>query len=337
MGYKADYMVYNFRKFGSYGRDCDFDLDSRFEERRTRKTREIEFFLYAAKNYDIFHLHSGCGLLSPTYPVCESLSELKFLKRLGKKIVISWWGCSDVRIPEANGEYSYFACYECADDIKKTCMAPSKKEMLKKAFEYGDRQLSAGDLAAYCEDIKWMDNAIDCDEWKPLKYDDIPGPFRLPATDRIRIYHSFANSQERGDIKGTRHIKAAVERLREEGYRVELIFFGKIPNKELKYFQAQADIVVDQLKAGWYGSTAIECLSMAKPVVTYIDPKVERIITRQHPLINANINNIFEVLKNLLDNIERLKEIGEKSREYALRHHHYVNVAKNLETVYNSI
>ena len=38
----------------------------------------------------------------------------------------------------------------------------------------------------------------------------------------------------------------------------------------------EADIVVDQLNAGWYGLFAIECMALGKPVVTFLHDEAVR-------------------------------------------------------------
>jgi glycosyltransferase involved in cell wall biosynthesis len=335
LGYEADYMVHNFKPESWLARDCDFDLELNGSNGlHPEKTREIEFFLHAVENYDIFHFHSGFGLLHPAYSIWDRLDELKLLKKLGKKIIMSWWGC-DLRTEEVDMAYEYSACQECEEEVRQGCrISTEKMKMIERAFRDADVHLSVGDLVSSYKGIEWIDNAIDCDEWRPFEINEMPEKFRLPKTNKVRIYHSFGSSELRGDVKGTRFIIEAVEKLKSEGYGVELIFFDQIPNRDLKYYQAQADVVVDQLRAGWYGSTAMECLSMGKPVITYIRPEVEAIIPHEHPLINANIDNIYYVLKDLLNDRKRIKTTGERSRKYALTHHHYINIAIKLDNIY---
>jgi len=301
LGHQADYMVFDFSKDKWLSRDCDIDLKLDGKQGlQIEKTREIEFFLYAIENYDVFHFHSGFGLLNPMYSIWDRFSELEFLKKLGKKVVISWWGC-DLRTEDVDIVHKYSACNECEPSIRNGCRnSTEKKKMIEKAFNFADINLSNGDLAASYKGVKWIDNAIDCNEWKPIPKEEIPGEFRLKETENLRIYHSFGNSSIRGDVKGTRQITEAVQRLKEEGYKVEFIFFDNVSNKDIKYFQAQADIVVDQLKAGWYGSTAMECLAMGKPVITYIRPEVAKIVPHEHPLIYADEENLYDVLKDLI-------------------------------------
>lgn len=336
-GFKADYMAFNFKVDGWLGRDCDFDLEiDNSKGLEVEKTREVDFLIYATDHYDIFHFHGSFGLLHPGHSLWGGLDELRFLKRMDKKIVMSWWGC-DLRTEEVDMRHKYSACSECDKDIKAYCRSAIKREVLKKAMRYADVHLSNGDLAASYEKIRWIDNAIDCDEWRPLERSEIPEEFRLPETENLRVYHSFGNSELRGDVKGSAQIREAVERLKAEGYKVEFIFFDKVPNRDLKYYQAQADIVVDQLRCGWHGSTAVECLSLGKPVITYIRPEVEAIVPHEHPLINANIDNIYEVLKGLVQDQERIREVGKRSREYAIRYHDYRVIAGQLVSIYRSV
>ena len=42
------------------------------------------------------------------------------------------------------------------------------------------------------------------------------------------------------------------------------------PHAEAMKLYAQADLVIDQLLAGWYGGFAVETMAMGKPVVCYI-------------------------------------------------------------------
>ena len=44
-----------------------------------------------------------------------------------------------------------------------------------------------------------------------------------------------------------------------------------VPNAEARLRYAAADVVVDQLRIGWYGMFAIESMALAKPVVVHLD------------------------------------------------------------------
>jgi len=152
---------------------------------------------------------------------------------------------------------------------------------------------------------------------------------RLSSSGRLKILHSFVEEgRQLGDknIKGSPYVRAALDRLKREGFPVEYFYLSKIPSREMRYYQAQADIVVDQLVYGWWGSTAIECMGLGKPVVCYLNeglkskffdafPEYEGL-----PIIEATTDNIYEVLKRLVEDPAYRIRKGDESRQFALKH-----------------
>ena len=39
-----------------------------------------------------------------------------------------------------------------------------------------------------------------------------------------------------------------------------MVFFSKVPNKEVRFYQVQADIFLDMLTYGFFGATAREAM-----------------------------------------------------------------------------
>lgn len=344
LGVAADYMVHDcFPTQAVFGRGYDYNLDLYNTltnyGRQAQRSRELDFFHYAVEHYDVFHFHSAYGMLySYDTKMWGRLSELKYLKSLGKKLVMSWWGSCELRTEPNDRSFKWCECQGCLPEVMETtCRHSDRPAWLEKAHKYIDIHLSNSDVCDTYPKVIWMDNAIDCEEFKPLSLSQIPTEYLLPPTDNIRIYHSFGNSTVRGDVKGTAYIKAAVEQLQKEGYKVEFIFFDNVPNRYMKYYQAQADIVADQLLCGWHGSTGVECMAMGKPVIVFIRPEVEALVPHEHPLINANPETFYYVLKDLLDNPEKIKKIGKASREYSMKYHDYRVIARNLRSIYEKI
>ena len=339
-GCEANYMCVNVREddrwlMHSYDIDLALALDGSVPLSEAFAC-EMDFLLSAIRSYDVLHLHSGFGIVQDHPGLSKRLSELAFLKKLGKKIVMHWWGC-DRRTEDVDGHYQYSACSECPQEERRRCRGENKRASFEWVDRYADIQITTGDLCASLDNIEWFNNAIDTDLWKPMSREEIPQRFRLPPTDNLRIYHSFGNSEIRGDVKGSRQIRQAFQRLRAEGLPVELMFFDRVPTRQLRFYQAQADIVVDQLRAGWHGSTAVECMACGKPVITYIRPEVEPLAPKDHPLIHATLETIYDVLKALVPDRDRLAEIGRKSREYALREHSHLVLGRRLLALYESL
>ncbi len=85
----------------------------------------------------------------------------------------------------------------------------------------------------------------------------------VPPTDRARPLVVHAPSH-RGK-KGTEDVIAACE-----GLPVELELVEGLHHDEARRRYEEADIVVDQLNAGWYGLFAIEAMALGKPVITFL-------------------------------------------------------------------
>ena len=66
---------------------------------------------------------------------------------------------------------------------------------------------------------------------------------------------------------------AALDRLKSEGHKVRLIFIDNVVSRDVKYIQAQVDIVLDQLNYGRYGATARESLMLGKATICRLNPR----------------------------------------------------------------
>ena len=190
-----------------------------------------------------------------------------------------------------------------------------------------------------------LTTALDPDFWRPDLA--IPEKYRLArAPGEMIVYHSVGNHATRArdgrDLKGTGATMAAIERLRSEGVPVRLEFVTNVPNKEVRFIQAQADIVVDQLNYGRYGAQAREGMMLAKPTVCYINrnepPGAERLQSIETcPLVSASEQTIYDVLKALLGDPARRLAIGEASRQFAVKWHSADACAERFEAVYDRL
>ena len=61
-----------------------------------------------------------------------------------------------------------------------------------------------------------------------------------------------------------------------EGLDADLVLVEGLHHDEAFERYREADIVVDQLNAGWYGLFAIECMALGKPVVTFLHDEAVR-------------------------------------------------------------
>ncbi|HEX6051404.1 MAG TPA: glycosyltransferase, partial [Gemmatimonadaceae bacterium] len=117
-----------------------------------------------------------------------------------------------------------------------------------------------------------------------------------------------------------------------------------VPNKEVRFIQVQADIVVDMLTFGWFGSNIREAMMLGKPVVCYLRPEWLERMRRQIPeyidelpVVSATPDTVEGVLKDLVNSPERRRELGERSRAFALKFHSAQAGARRMDQIYREL
>ncbi len=136
--------------------------------------------------------------------------------------------------------------------------------------------------------------------------------------------------------KGTEHIVAACAALDADLEIVE----GLRHDEAFERYRA-ADIVVDQLNAGWYGVFAIECLALGKPVVTFLHDEAVRRTEEAYglevPLVSTTKETLRESLRPLVEDAALRRRLGEASRAYAERLHDVERIADGLVRLYERV
>jgi glycosyltransferase involved in cell wall biosynthesis len=177
------------------------------------------------------------------------------------------------------------------------------------------------------------------------EYDVVPPAIVLhdwePAPAEPGVVVRVVHAPSKRAVKGTEAVIAAVESLRARGAPIELDLIEGIPNREARLRYAAADVIVDQLKIGWYGMFAIESMALAKPVVVHLDEEAaaetEEAFGLELPLVRANEENLENVLAGLLEVRETLPELGKRSRDYVEQVHAHTSVAKRVLEIYERV
>jgi len=167
-----------------------------------------------------------------------------------------------------------------------------------------------------------------------------------PGIDVRRIEPSYPGHRERPLIvhapssrarKGTDVLIAACE-----GLDADLEIVEGLHHDEAFERYRNADIVVDQLNAGWYGLFAIECMALGKPVVTFLHDEAVRRTERAYdvevPVINATKESLRDRLEELVAaSTEERRRIGEASRRYVERVHDLDQITDRFLDVYATL
>jgi glycosyltransferase involved in cell wall biosynthesis len=152
-----------------------------------------------------------------------------------------------------------------------------------------------------------------------------------PPSDRQRPLIVHAPSSRRR--KGTEHVIAAVEGLDADLELVE----GLHHDEAFERYRA-ADIVVDQLNAGWYGLFGIEAMALGKPVVTFLHDeavrRTEEATGTRVPIVSATAETLREALRPLVADAGRRRALGAESRAYVEQVHDLERITDRLLDLY---
>jgi len=177
--------------------------------------------------------------------------------------------------------------------------------------------------------IRWVPEAhvippgLDLRDFTPRPPSDTPRPL---------VVHAPSNREK----KGTQHVIDACAQL-----PVELDIVEGVPHEEARARYARADIVVDQLNAGWHGVFALEAMAFGKPVVTHLKPDVVEKSAAgfgvRVPIVAATAETLVDALRPLVDDPARRRELGAESRAYVEQVHDIDRVADRLLDLYRSL
>jgi len=315
------------------------------------------FFVEAESRFRMIHFY-GVGRMSifPEYiDTRRSFDGLPVdflrLRQQGVKIGYTVSGCLDGVAQSSINRWSG-ACERCVWQLHpNVCADDANLAWGRKVHTMCDLVETGGAPALdwkgrqdkVCREPLTM--ALDPDFWRIDL--EIPEKYRLKrAPGELIVYHSVGNYQLRAqnsrNIKGTGAILAAIDRLKSEGFPVRLEFVTDVPSKDVRFIQLQADILVDQLNYGRYGAQACESMMLGRPTICYInkdEPEGIRGVdfVEECPIISATEQTIYAVLKDLLMDEGKRRELSRLSREFALKWHSADACAERFEAVYDRI
>ncbi len=310
------------RSWLEYSVDIDLALGGR--GRLGRLAGRMRFSAKAARGYDVFHFNFGQSLLPAPGGVGI---DLPLLRALGKRLFVTFQGC-DAR---QNGY--------CRDHYAVSCCGGREGDGLCRAADDAGKRRRIRYLARHSRGLFCLNpdllRVVPGGEFVPYASCD-PGsiePIGPTNGSRVTILHAPTNRA----VKGTDEILAAAKEL-DDRYDIEWLMVENVPHAEAMRLYERADLVIDQLRIGWYGGFAVEMMAMGKPVVCHIRTEdlgpVPPEMARELPLVPATPQDLHEVLAGLAADRARLVEIGARSRRFVERWHDPARIAEAMLRLY---
>ena len=164
---------------------------------------------------------------------------------------------------------------------------------------------------------------------------DLVPSFQEVSTNSLKVCHAPSDR----DVKGTSFILNAVEKLRRDGYAIELQILENLSHDKVLERISDCDVFIDQLHHGWYGGVAVEAMALGKPVICYIREKdliyVSELMVSDLPIIHSNPDFIYETLRTLLSQSHSsLVQIGRDSRRFVEAWHDPMKIAGEILSIY---
>jgi glycosyltransferase involved in cell wall biosynthesis len=284
-----------------------------------------KFLAEEATRFDIIHVHAITPFYTKRQLAYPMGTDLLALKAAGKRIVIHFRG-SEVRLRSLFAERSPYH-YVDEDPGGMISKFPEAAQI---------------DYIAMCRAL--ADEIIVSD---PELQSYVPGARILPRGMDLRRWHRPADPKNakplvlhapsRQGVKGTSHVLAAVKKLEDEGVPFDFQLVQGLPNAKAKALYESADIIVDQLRIGWYGVLSTEAMALGKAVVAYIRDDIVHTLGDKLPLANANPDNITDVLRGLILDRHLREETAERGYRFCHSVHDSRVVAKEAINIYDEV
>lgn len=164
-------------------------------------------------------------------------------------------------------------------------------------------------------------------------------PLKTPtfAKKRLNVVHAPTNRE----TKGSAEVLAALDEVnRRTGGAVNLTLVEGLPHHQALAVYEKADLVIDQVKIGWYGGLAVEVMAMGKPVACYVNPQdAEKALPGmakeiREAMILVTPETLADTLEAVLDDRAALRQKARAAAEFARKWHHPRFVASLTKAAY---
>jgi hypothetical protein len=282
------------------------------EARRAGRDADVVHFNFgstlAPAEYGRGARRGASGLAFDAYARLVEQRDLRLLKRAGRAVFVTFQG-DDVR--PGGG----------ADDL-------AKRRRAARFERHADRLYVLNpDLLEHVAGAEFLPYAsVDPRTWTPVP---------ASASGPLRVVHAPSDRAR----KGTEAVLGAVERARANGADLELELVEGASREDARRALERADVVVDQLVMGWYGSVAVEAMALGKTVVARLEradlARVPAAMREELPVVEADGRSLERVLSELAGGRRGdVAELGRRGRAFVERWHDPLEIARRVVADY---
>jgi hypothetical protein len=261
------------------------------------------------------------------------LADVAWARRFGAVVAVTFQGDDARQGAFCRAHYPVHFVHEVAADYYTDELDRHKQDRIRFFDRHADLiyALNPDLLNVLPSRARFLAYAsVDPREWTPAIRRD------GAATEPLMIHAPSHRA-----VKGTRYLLAAVERLKAEGVRFQFRLVEGMAHADARKLYESADLVVDQLLAGFYGAFAVELMALGKPVICQLNhAELSRLppgMAAEIPLVHADPSTIAQTLRELLT-IRRheLRDIGARSRHYVEQWHDPLKIAAQVIADYRA-
>lgn len=308
-----------------YGKDIFFPYKNGFKDPKN-------LLFWASKRFGIFHFYfrTTSNYVTDSSISSEVFQDVHILRALGAKVVMHFRG-TEVRVQSMFESKNMFAWDADKDPFPGGDLLRNK--ILNKSMGLFDKLLVTDpELKSYVENSTVLQRAIDF-----KKIDNVIKQVQADTFSSDKKKIRIAHAPSRRSLKGTEMVLEAVKGMVDEGAYVELDVIENVTNLETLKRLANADLVIDQMRIGWYGVLAVEAMALGKPVVAYIRDDLVDKLEKGCPILVSNPDRLKQDLNVWIKDSKKLEMIGKKGRRFTKNYHCSKVVAKKALEIYDSL
>jgi hypothetical protein len=296
---------------------------SRHPVRRRLQTLTLwRGILSALRWADVIHWHYSDAVLR--YDL-----DLKCAALMNKARIVEFWG-TDIRIPEvASADNPYWAELCRNPEVRTGSFAASRRLQAKFAGYGFECLLPDLHLLPYVQKDLFPSPHL---TRQRILLSDFEAVYPRATERRPLVVHCPSHKV----TKGTQAVLNAIGQLK-SSHNFDFRLIHGVPRAYALSIVRQCDIMLDQFVGGAHGLAALEAMAFGKPTLCYIKPSLVAKYPPDLPIVNANQDNLADVLRDLLEDGQRRHEIGRRSRAYVEEYHDAHKIARQLVRLYEEL